>query len=259
MSKDIVFLADVGNTTLESAFAREGMIIASDKIPLRRGLKKEEIARYLILFAAENDISLSLIGGAFVGSVVPGVTPKIAEAVREVYKVEPGIYGSSLDKGLAYDVENPGEVGADIAADLLAARKTYGCPALIVDLGTISKYLFIDEKGVFFGCLFAPGIRTGLSSMGRAGALLPKSEALVAPDDFFGRNTKEAMSGGIYQGALSLIEKASAWMDEHHPGACKILAGGDALLFAEALPDFRVAKDLALRGLLLLYSLNFSR
>src|SRR5207237_141811 len=101
-------------------------------------------------------------------------------------------------------VENPAAVGADRIVNCVAAKRRYGAPCLVVDLGTATTFDVVDAAGDFVGGAIAPGLGVAAEALAGRGARLAPVP-LVAPAQAIGRNTTEAMQSGIVFGYLELV------------------------------------------------------
>lgn len=97
------------------------------------------------------------------------------------------------------------KVGADILCNVIAAKKLYGSPALVVDLGTATTFDAVDKKGNYVGSSIAPGMQTAHKALIEQAALL-KEVPLKAPQSVIGTNTTTAIQSGVVLGYVDLVE-----------------------------------------------------
>lgn len=157
-----MFLAiDIGNSGAKLGLFENHKLIRTFRVP------KPE---------AENDLKPAL-GQVFseiarfpgpwkagLSSVAPSLTEAFVTEVREKLEVEPDILTARSPLGfrLRYD---PDQLGSDRLANVIAARKFYGYPTIIVDMGTATKYEVIDHAGDYLGGLIAPGAGSAADSL----------------------------------------------------------------------------------------------
>ena len=92
---------------------------------------------------------------AIIGSVVPAVTPIIQRALEVILKVAPVIVGPGVKTGFPIKIDDPSELGADLAANAAGAIAKVGFPAIVIDFGTATTISVIDETVSGASGLFA--------------------------------------------------------------------------------------------------------
>jgi type III pantothenate kinase len=101
--------------------------------------------------------------------------------------------------------KDPKQVGQDRLVGAYGAMKIYGCPLIVVDLGTAITFDVISAKGEYLGGAIVPGIRLSAESLFLKTALLPKIE-IQAPRHIIGKTTQESMLSGLFYGYGSLCK-----------------------------------------------------
>ena len=88
------------------------------------------------------------ITGSAICSVVPSITPMLAEACEMCFGRKPVMIDARAKLPVKLDVEEPFTVGADRIANTLAASRIYKRDAIVVDLGTATTYdcITADER-----------------------------------------------------------------------------------------------------------------
>lgn len=195
------------------------------------------------------------------GSILASVVPSLSEVWRRALASSCDgrvlVVGPGLKSGLRMCCDDPGEVGADRVADVVAARRDYGPPVVAVDLGTTSTFEVVDAGGSYAGGIIAPGLALGAHSLSAAAARLPEIE-LRAPVKAIGRNTRSAMQSGVVLGEVARIDGLlDAIMDELGEEADVVLTGTHADSLAPLLHHrVQVDSTLTLRGLFYLWERN---
>lgn len=192
-----------------------------------------------------------------VSSVVPSLTEVWVEALARLCGRAPLVVGPGLKTGLKMSYSDPGEVGGDRVADMVAASRTYGAPTIVVDLGTTTNIEVLDEKGSFAGGLIAPGARLSAEMLSNAAARLPLVE-IKPPSAVVGRSTREAMQSGMVLGEAARIDGLidMIW-DELGYASSVVLSGRDAEVFCALMRhEATVDQTLTLRGLVMLHEMN---
>ena len=176
-------------------------------------------------------------------SVVPQAAERLKQRGVEFITAEH--CGGLIDFSLVDAVA----LGADRAANAIAAAEFYELPALVVDCGSAITCELVDEKRRFLGGAIAPGRMLQRMALHAGTAQLPEIALAAAPPTGTGRTTAEAISLGVDAGAVGMVRELARIMG----GAAKIrtvvLTGGDAGFFSPEFPDWRVApKEFTLHG-----------
>jgi len=123
--------------------------------------------------------------------------------------------------------EDPGRLGSDRWAALIAAWQRYGSACLVVNCGTATTVDAISDKGEFLGGLILPGITLMQQSLTHNTAQLQAQAGRVQN---FPRNTEDAIHSGIVRATLGAIEHQFALLKSASAVktiAC-VLSGGAA-------------------------------
>ncbi|MCB1051675.1 MAG: type III pantothenate kinase, partial [Acidobacteria bacterium] len=137
------------------------------------------------------------IKGAILACVVPPLQDTLREMCRKVFAVEPLVVGPGIKTGLALQVDQPQEVGADRIVNSVAALHFYGGPAIVVDFGTATTFDPVSAGGAFLGGVIAPGIRISAEALYRHAAKLPRVE-IKRPRQVIGKNTVDNIQSGLF-------------------------------------------------------------
>lgn len=265
--------ADVGNAAVRLGLAREGRLVACWELAADPAVTEDEALGALAGFlrAAREGLARPVDGhdeetvraaaetpeDAVLSSVVPALTRAWAGALARLTGRRPLVVGPGVKTGLRVGYKDPGEVGADRIADLVAAREAYGAPVMVIDLGTATNVEVIDDEGAFAGGLIVPGMALGARALAAEAARLPEVE-VRRPAELIGRSTAEAMRSGIVWGEVARLDGlASMVEDELGYEVPLVLSGEGAELLAELLSHRAVADPtLTLRGLVILHGRN---
>lgn len=142
---------------------------------------------------------------AALASVVPDATRVLRIALPEVCGEAPVIVGPGVKSGLAIDLDNPREVGADRVAGAVGAIDRYGAPVITVDFGTATTIDFVDGEGRFRGGAIAVGVKVAADALVMSTSALRHVE-LSAPAHTVGRSTVEAVQSGTIYGFAGLVD-----------------------------------------------------
>ena len=142
--------------------------------------------------------------GSAICSVVPAVTPMLAEACEMCFDAAP-IMIDARSNLVKLDVEEPFTVGADRVANTLAASRLYKRDCVVVDMGTATTYDCITADGTFLGGAIQPGIMISADTLFRRTAQLPATE-IYPPKKVIARRTDECIRAGVLFGAVDSID-----------------------------------------------------
>ena len=189
-----------------------------------------------------------------IASVVPSKTNEVISLLKDI-KVRTI---SPLDKSnFSLKIDNPGELGADLFCDLVGAKEKYGNDLIVIDLGTASKFLYLDDKGVFNSCAITPGIAMSLKVISKDTALLPDI-ALSNPKKLLDcHNTIDVLSSSAYYSYIAMVNGIIKQYEEEIGHKVKIiLTGGYINLFKNKFDfDYVLDENLGLYGIKTLTSL----
>jgi len=249
----MLLAVDMGNTNVvfalfEGREIRTRWRIATD--PRRTG---DEYAVWLLQLMAIEGIERSAITAMIVASVVPRARHNLEVLGDKYFGVRPLFAGEgAAEWGIAIDVDEPASLGADRAANAIAAHDKHGGDLIVVDFGTATTFDAVDFHGAYKGGIIAPGINVSLEALVSNTAKLPRI-AIESPrsDSVIGRNTEDQMLIGVFWGYVAMLEGLIGRMRAEIGRPTKVVAtGGLAVLFDQHTGIFdHVDPDLTLEGL----------
>ena len=194
-----------------------------------------------------------------IGTVVPRGLHNLEVLASKYFHIEPLIAGQGrADWPLELDVDEPQNVGADRALNVIAAHAKHEGELIVIDFGTATTFDVVGANGASRGGIIAPGINLSLAALVSAAATLPRI-AIEAPasKSVVGRTTESQMIIGIYWGYIAMIEGLTERMKKEIGGPVKVIAtGGLAALFDKHTNAFdAIEPDLTIQGLSLLYDI----
>ena len=246
---------DAGNTNVVFALLEGRRIKARWRIatdPRRTG---DEYAGWLAQLFQLEGLSHADVHRVIIGTVVPRALHNLEVLATKYFKTTPMIAGrGACGWGMQLDVEEPQNVGADRALNVIAAHDLHPGDAIVVDFGTATTFDLVDYRGAYKGGIIAPGINLSLDALVTAAAALPRI-AIEAPPpgnmSVIGLTTVSQMHIGIYWGYIAMMEGLIARMKAECGRPLKVIAtGGLASLFERHTDVFDViAPDLTITGL----------
>jgi len=176
-------------------------------------------------------------------SVVPRAAERLAG--RGVEFVTAENCGGLID----FSAVDAAALGADRAANAIAAAEFYELPVLVIDCGSAITCELVDERRRFLGGAIAPGRMLQRRALHTGTAQLPEIALAETPPDGLGQTTAEAISLGVDAGAVGMVREFARIMGKSVKLRTMVLAGGDAKFFAAAFPDWELApEDFTLQG-----------
>ncbi len=246
----MILLFDVGNTNVFIGVSDGFKII--DTYRLNTEVTKTADEYYIQM---KNLIDFQAVKHIAISSVVPRLTEKLKEIAKKFVGIEPLIVGPGVKTGLNIKTDHPREVGADLICDAVGLDDDMD-PALVVDLGTAIKYIYVKHKTIL-GVIITPGVNVSIKALVGQTALLPDIDIEV-PKKVLGTNTIHCMQSGVTYGVAAqvdgLIDRIKAEVNEDFK---VILTGGLSSLIAPLCSHpLVVDQDIILKGLLKIYNKN---
>ena len=201
----MILTIDIGNSNINFGVFEGQDIRFVARIATDRAKTEFEYASAISNALSLSGIMKEEIGGAIISSVVPPLNNVMKSAVRLIYDIEAILVGPGVKTGINIHCDNPASVGADIICACVAAHYLYGSPSLIVDMGTATKMMVMNERGAFIGVSIIPGVMVSLDALAHRTAQLPMVD-LEAPRNVIGKNTADCMKSGIVFGNASMVD-----------------------------------------------------
>lgn len=188
-------------------------------------------------------------------SVNPANLDKLKSAAASLGE-ELLVVGAELPLPIRTDLTEPDRCGADRLCAAAMAYYRLGQACVVADCGTAITVDCVSDEGVFLGGAIMPGVSLGASALAGGTALLPKV-ALERPTWVFGKDTRQAIIGGLVYGARAAIQiLTESYATELKKWPLLLLTGGDAELIREEQGlEQAVVPELTLMGVALAFHL----
>ena len=190
--------------------------------------------------------------------IVSCVVPSIEDAIKtSLYKqLNPnGHFVNYLSyPGISKLLDPPEEIGADLVAESVEA--IYNCkqPTIIIDMGTATKVIVVDEETIM-GVSIILGVKKTRDAIVSSIPHLPTVE-LELPKNIIGQNTIESIQSGIMFSTISTINGYTDYIEKHYGKSVKkIITGGVSKLFKNDLDNFTYVENLVNDGLFTIFNL----
>lgn len=254
----MLLTVDIGNTNITLGVFKGDELQFTSRLATDRKRTGDQYAVELLNVFKLYEAEISEFSGAIISSVVPEVTDALKSAVICVTGKEPQILSSDIGSGLKIINNINGQVGADIAAVAVAAIEKYPLPCFILDLGTATKIILIDETGMFVGCTISPGVGISLHALAARTSQLPTIN-LETPSSSIGTNTVDCMKSGIVFGTAAMLDGLTERMEKDFgKDVASIIATGGLSkeIISNCARDIIYDQNLILDGLKLIYNGN---
>ena len=253
----MILAVDVGNSNIVIG-GIDGMdILFEARLRTDTTKTSDEYCIDLKMILEVYHVNSSDVEGAIISSVVPQVLNSMKTAVMKLTGHTPLVVGPGLKTGLNIKIENPAQTGADLVVGSVAALREHKAPLIVIDMGTATTMIVLDETGALIGGSISPGVKISLDALTGRTALLPGLQ-LDQPKKAIGRNTIDCMRSGIMLGAACMLDGMVERMEEELGAKTTVVITGGIARFV--VPMCRTPmvydKDLLLKGLAILYREN---
>jgi type III pantothenate kinase len=255
----MLLAVDAGNTNLVFALVDGGEIKARWRIATDPRRTADQYAVWLHQLLELEGFSKADVTAVIIGTVVPRALHNLEVLASKYFHVEPLIAGQgSAEWPIELDVDEPQNVGADRALNVIAAHAKHTGDLILIDFGTATTFDVVSASGAYKGGIIAPGINLSLDALVSAAAKLPRI-AIEAPpgSGVIGRTTESQMIIGIYWGYVAMIEGLVERLKREIGSPVTVVStGGLASLFDKHTNVFdAIEPDLTIQGLSLLYDM----
>lgn len=246
----MVICIDVGNTTILFGVYDNDQLIDTYRMETKILKTSDEYGSSLLAHFQINNINKKDIQGAIISSVVPSVDHALEKMLIDYFKIKPIFANTSLPLGLDILIEPKNSLGADLLVGSYIATEKYGYPNIVVDMGTATTIIVVNEKKQIIGGMIYPGVREAFASLVKATSLLETTK-LEVPSKAIENNTKGCLQSGMYYGTASLIEGVvNRYLKELNNENTKvIMTGGVSKVYQDLLNDYIFDENLLLEGM----------
>lgn len=253
----MILTIDIGNSNIVIGGVEEEKIVFEARLRTESTKTSDQYCVDLKILLDVYGIQSSRIEGAIIASVVPQVLNSFQTAIKKLTGKTSLIVGPGLKTGLNIKIENPAQTGADLVVGSVAALREHKPPLIVVDMGTATTMVVLDETGALIGGCICPGVKISMDALTDRTALLPGLQ-LDQPKKAIGRNTIDCMRSGIMMGNAAMLDGMVERMEEELGKKCTVIATGGIAKFIVPMCKTPVVydKDLIVKGLSALYQDN---
>lgn len=248
---------DIGNTNITLGVYEEDRLMFTSRLATDTRRTSDQYAIEIRDVLRLNGTDGKFIEDAVICSVVPQVGSAVIGAVSKLFRIVPLILGPGVKTGLNIRIDDPAQLGADLAAGAVGALAEYTMPCIVIDLGTANTVSVLDGNGAFLGGVITAGVGLTLEALTKGTSQLP-SVHIEAPRSVIGRNTVDSMKSGIVLGAAAMLDGIIDRIeDELGERAAVVATGGRAAeIISCCRHDIILNDNLLLDGLRIIYEKN---
>lgn len=252
---------DIGNSNIHIGLFKNNMLVYTFNIGTNTARSTDEYGLTLRLLLQSSGYSIDEIESTIIGSVVPSVAGKIEGAVKKIIKTSIMLVGPGIKTGFSIKLDDPSQLGADLASNTAGAIAKVKYPAIVVDLGTATTVSAIDKDKSYVGCYIMPGIQMGLDALHKA-ELLPQVFADSAVP-MLGKNSIDSMRAGVAFGTVmaceGFIDAYKRELDLPKDTPIVVTGGYAKDLISYFVESVVYEPDLTLIGLNVIYNTNVQK
>ena len=253
----MILTVDIGNSNIVLGGVVGEEIVFEARLRTETTKTSDQYCVDLKILLDVYGLSAASIEGAIISSVVPQVLNSFQTAVKKLTGKTSLVVGPGLKTGLNILLDNPSQTGADLVVGSVAALREHKAPLIVIDMGTATTMVVLNEQGALIGGCIMPGVRISMDALTERTALLPGLQ-LDQPQKAIGRNTIDCMRSGIMMGSACMLDGMIERMEAELGCKTTVIATGGIAKFIVPLCKREIIydKDLLVKGLAALYREN---
>ena len=150
------------------------------------------------------------VEGAILASVVPILTGRVSDALRQLCPVRVLLVGPGLKSGLPIRIDNPGELGAELLCGAVAGLALVKPPFVVIQMDTAISMMGVNAQGELVGGVILPGPQLALSALIQSTAQLPQVNFRKKPAGVLGTNTADSLQSGVVLSSADILDGMAA-------------------------------------------------
>lgn len=219
----MLLTVDIGNTTVALAGFVGQALTFLRRVPSDTSLEVSQWVEVLEECLAQ----CPPIQGVALSSVVPTLTPSVAQALSQLTHTQVLIVDADTPTGLSLARYRGATLGMDRVVDCVGALRLCTPPVAVFDMGTATTLSVVGKHRNFLGGMILPGLSLSLEALSAKAAQLPPI-TLSPPEEVIGRDTESCMRYGALYGAAGAIEGIVARLEEELGPLTVVLTGGNS-------------------------------
>lgn len=248
---------DVGNTQTHLGAFEGTELTRHWRFQTRAGATSDELAERISGLMALKGTGFGDLDGLVVSSVVPPLGSEYQYLAEKYLDVDCLLVGPGIRTGMAIEIDNPAEVGADRLVNAIAAYEEVGDVCVGVDFGTGINFDAVSADGAYLGGAIAPGVEISLTALTERAARISRID-LDEPRKAIGTSSREAIQVGVLYGFAGLVDGIARRINRELGGQARFIATGG---YAKSIvPHSEVIEEidelLTLKGLRIIHERN---
>lgn len=253
----MLLAVDIGNTNITLGLYDEEILLFTARL-------STEIRRTADQYAIDIKDILSIHGcdyknieDAIISSVVPSVGKAVERAISMLCHIVPLTLAPGVKTGLHIKIDNPAQLGADLAAGAVGALSEYTMPCIVIDMGTASTISVLDKTGAFLGGAIAAGVNLTLKALTENTSQLPAIN-IECPQSVIGTNTADCMRSGLVLGTAAMLDGMIDRIEQELGETATVVATGGLSreIISHCCHSIIYNENLLLDGLRVIYEKN---
>lgn len=221
----MILAVDIGNSNITLGGYEADRLVLSARLATIKHRTADQHAIELKTLFDLHGLDVRQVDGAIIGSVVPVVSEAMKQGMQTVFGITPLVLGPGVKTGVNIRIDNPAQLGADLAAGAAGAIGKYPTPCIVFDLGTAITASVIGEHGDFLGGTISAGLAMSLEALATKTANLPYI-SLDAPPSVIGTNTVDSMRAGLVIGVAAMLDGMTERIEEELGQSATVIATG---------------------------------
>lgn len=253
----MILVLDIGNTNVTIGAYDGKKLLFVSRLATDRSRMEDQYMLELRDILNIYGLPPQEISGVAISSVVPCVNTAYINAVKRLTGAKIICAGPNVKTGITVNPANVHTIGADLITGCAAAAQMYDGPFIVLDMGTATTFMLVDENKNLIGGAIAPGVGISLDALVGHAARLTSID-LKAPAQVIGRNTAECMASGIVNGTSYMIDGMCDHIEEELGRKCCVIATGGLShdIIKQCSRDIDYCGTLILDGLRIIYEMN---
>lgn len=250
---------DIGNTHIViGIFDEHVKMLETFRLLTNPRQTEDELGIWMLEIFRFYNFDYNEISGVVISSVVPELDHVFERMVKKFLKKPALMIGPGIKTGIKIKIDNPRQLGADILAGVVGGYVKYGAPLLVIDMGTATKFFYLNAEKELPGGIIAPGLTQSYESLVSKASRLEGVKVGVPPG-IIGKDTVTAIQSAMVYGTASMIDgiirkiKKAMCADSL---TVAITGGESKIIFPFLEEDVVYDENLVLEGLVAIYLKN---
>ena len=253
----MLLAVDIGNTNITLGLYDEEILLFTARLSTEARRTADQYAIDIKDILSLHGCDYENIEDAIISSVVPSVGAAVGRAISLLCHIVPLTLAPGVKTGLHIKIDNPAQLGADLAAGAVGALAEYTMPCIVIDMGTASTISVLDKNGAFLGGAIAAGVNLTLKALTENTSQLP-AISIESPQSVIGTNTADCMRSGLVLGTAAMLDGMIDRIEEELGETATVVATGGLSreIISHCSHSIIYNENLLLDGLRIIYEKN---